>query len=211
MRTTMLKRRYLIAMIITLAFFLVGIFIGSLLTDTRIKSVEESSSNQRMDFESLQTQYLFLSFLNQQGNCKAVEETLNKNILNLITTQERLENYEKQAKSNYNDFINLKRSYSLAEIKYWLLLKNTQNICDRDVVTVLYFYDSDANCPKCRTQGFILSYLKKIFNERLLIFSFDGEFKDEPIIEIIKKSYNITTYPSIVINDDSFSGLQTND
>lgn len=211
MRKKLRKRRYFIALLLTTCFFIIGILIGSVVTQNRIDYIQNLANEQKIDFDSLQTQYLFLSYLNKQGNCDAIEKTLNINIKNLVRTQERVENYENQAKNNLEDFDVLKREYSIAELKYWLLIKDTQEICERDVSTILYFYNENDICPECRTQGFVLSYLKNIFKEKLLTFSFDASLEEESIVEILLSAYEINEYPALLINDKLYQGFQSRD
>ena len=205
------KKRYVIAFLITIGFFIIGIFIGFQLSNTRISYLQESATQQRLDFDSLQVQYLYAGKLTEQGNCNAIEATLNTNILNLIKTQERLEQYEKESTTQLNAFRTLKREYTLAELRYWLLVRDTQDICHRDAITVVYFYTDDKNCPECRTEGFILTYLKKLFEDRLLVFSLDAELTEEPLVSLLIQSYNVTTYPSIIVNDELLEGFQNKD
>ena len=205
------KRRYLIAFLITIGFFTIGILIGFQLSSTRISFLQESATQQRLDFDSLQVQYLYAGKLTEQGNCNAIEATLNTNILNLVRTQERLEQYEKESATQLEAFRILKREYTLAELRYWLLVRETQDICHRDAVTVLYFYSDDQDCPACRTEGFILTYLKKLFKDRLLVFSLDAELVEEPLVNLLLQSYNVTSYPSIVVNDQLYEGFQDKD
>ena len=205
------KKRYVIAFLITIGFFIIGIFIGFQLSNTRISYLQESATQQRLDFDSLQVQYLYAGKLTEQGNCNAIEATLNTNILNLIKTQERLEQYEKESTTQLIAFRTLKREYTLAELRYWLLVRDTQDICHRDAITVVYFYTDDKNCPECRTEGFILTYLKKLFKDRLLVFSLDAELTEEPLVNLLIQSYNVTTYPSIIVNDELLEGFQNKD
>lgn len=111
---------------------------------------------------------------------------------------------------NQQDFNNLKREYTLAQVRYWLLAKKAKDVCNRDIISVLYFYSSQNTCQQCNNQGFILTYAKKMFGDSLLIFSFDSGFKEEPLIDLMLKTYNISSYPSLVIGDKKYGFTDTN-
>ena len=75
------------------------------------------------------------------------------------------------------------------------------------MVSVLYFY-SLKDCTVCPDQGVILTYFKKIFDERLLVFPINVDLeKEEPFIKIMRSRYNITSYPSIVIQEKKHEGV----
>lgn len=212
MRKKIVKKRYIAALVLTLAFFIIGILLGSLISNSRIRFLQDTSDEQRLDFESLQTQYLYVSLLDQQNNCNAVEETFKSNIENLEKTRLRLEEYMQSAKFNEKSFSLLKREYTLAQLRYWLLATSTKDICGRDFVTVLYFYATEEECPTCHSQEMILNYLKKVFKDDLLIFALDSHYDEtEPMIKILKSVYKISTYPTLIIDDMAFEGLSSKD
>ncbi len=183
--------------------------LGLVIEEKRTRYIESASKKQNIEYSSLQLQYSFIDALGKEENCEAVAKTLEENIKSLESTRERLETFDKHSTINKEDFNLLKREYVLAQIRYWLLVRRAKKLCKREIATILYFYSDDKECPDCEKQAFILTYLKKLFKERLLIFSFDSKQKDEPMISILKKTYNISIYPTLVIEEKSFSGLQT--
>ena len=118
----------------------------------------------------------------------------------------KLENYLEDARTD--EFLLTKREYILSEFQYWILAQQAKDVCQTDSESLLFFYTDDDACPECGTQGYILTYLKSLFQDKLLVFSFDVEF-DEPMIDLLQQQYNITATPSVVVSDAVFSGLQT--
>ena len=108
--------------------------------------------------------------------------------------------------SSEKSYTELKREYIISQMRYWLLNKKIKESCPAKHVSVLYFY-SNEECDDCGPQGTILSYLKEKLKDRLLIFSLDADFVDEPMINILKETYNITETPSIVIEEEVFNNL----
>tara|TARA_Y100000310_G_C20697161_1_gene826497 strand:- start:3143 stop:3841 length:699 start_codon:yes stop_codon:yes gene_type:complete len=204
-------KRHLVALILTLAFFTIGILIGSMVTNQRIDYLQGASSQQNIDFESLQTQYLYVSLMKDNNSCQVVEETFKANVENLEDTRKQLEEFIKKSQINQEAYTLLKREYVIAQFRYWLLAESTKEVCNRDLVTLFYFFSNPQNCDDCNNQGIILTYLKKIFNDKLLIFSFDAELENEPIIPILKKVYNVTEFPTIILENERYNGLQEKD
>jgi len=205
------KDKYLIAGAITLGVFLLGLFLGLAIEGKRVNYIESLGRKQNLDFSSLQLQYAFIDQMSQEKNCLAVEKTFEQNINNLESTRTRLENFDRDATLNKNEFDLLKNEYILAQIRYWMLAERTRNLCGRDVASILYFFSDEQECQDCDKQAFVLTYLKKKFKDKLLVFSFDSKFESEPMIPLLKKTYNVTSYPTIVIEGKSKNRFQDKD
>ena len=205
------RDKYIIAGTITLGVFLLGLFLGLAIEGKRVNYIESVSRRQNLDFSSLQLQYTFIDQLSQEKNCLAVQNTFEQNINNLESTRIRLENFDREATLNKNELDMLKNEYLLAQIRYWLLAERTRELCGVDIVNILYFFSDEKECPDCEKQAFVLTYLKKRFKDKLLIFSFDSKFEVEPMVPLLKKTYNVTAYPTIVIEGEPKIQFQNKD
>ncbi|MBI2653333.1 hypothetical protein HYX02_00840 [Candidatus Woesearchaeota archaeon] len=205
------KDKYIIAGLITFGIFFLGLFLGLAIEGKRVNYIESVSRKQNIDFSSLQLQYAFIDQLSQEKNCLAVQKTFEQNIQNLESTRTRLENFDREARLNKNELDILKNEYILAQIRYWLLAERTREVCGADIVNILYFFSDEKECADCEKQAFVLTYLKKKFKDKLLIFSFDSKFEAEPMITLFKNTYNITTYPTIVIEGKPRKKFQDKD
>ena len=205
------KKRYFIAALLTLFIFILGLLLGLVIEGKRAQYIQSMNKIEKLDYSSLQLQYAYIDQLSQEKNCDAVSKTFESSVKKLIETSGRLENYEKNANLNKKDFHTLKREYILAQLNYWLLAKRTKKICDRDLVTILYFYSTDKECPDCGEQAFILTYLKNEFKDKLLIFALDSTYVDEPMIEMLKDQYGISRYPTLIIEGHVFEGFISKD
>ena len=84
-----------------------------------------------------------------------------------------------------------------------------KNLCGQeDFVSVLYFFSE--NCGTCDDQSFVLTHLKNKLKEKFLVFTLDADF-DEPVINILKKYYNIEKYPTLILEGNKLEGLQSKD
>ena len=73
-------------------------------------------------------------------------------------------------------------------------------------MTILYFYRND--CDICPNQGVILTYFKNVFGDKLLVFPIDGGLSsDESAVDIIQSRFNITSYPTLIVEEQKFEGV----
>jgi len=200
------KRRYVLAAILTLMMFLLGVMLGLVIESKRVVYIQKQAKQQELDFLSLQLQYQYVDQLGQEKNCPAIAKTLDETVTRLESARRRLEGYTQTANINKEEFKILQRDYTLAQIRYWLLAKRTQKLCNTELATIIYFFSDDKDCPGCNEQSFVLTYLKKRLKDRLLNFVI-YEKQEEPMVATLKKSYNITTYPTLIVEDKKFEGF----
>ncbi|MBW2976310.1 DsbA family protein [Candidatus Woesearchaeota archaeon] len=205
------KDKYLLAFILTSMIFVLGLTLGMLFDNLRIKWAETETKEKEVDYLSLQFQYLYLTTLkDKNASCSVLYTAMEKSIGDLSDSLQTFINYKDETRVNKEEYEIVGRKYILDNLKYWLLAKRTKEECDLDVVNILYFY-SESNCPICPNQGVILTYFKKIFGDKLLIFPIDVDYEtNEPIITILKKQYKITAYPTIIIGDKKYEGVISN-
>ena len=84
---------------------------------------------------------------------------------------------------------------------------NLKKNCDYNTTTTLYFYKIN-NCDECVAQGFVLDSLKRTYQSGIMIFAIDKD-TDLGIVNTLKTSYNTTTFPFLVINENvTLSGFR---
>ena len=200
------KEKYLVAFLITLGIFALGLLLGLVVEGKRVEHVQFQDKIQNLDFASLQLQYQFVNEFSQEKNCGALAKTFEENIKNLELTRSKIENYQQDATLSYDEFGLLKREYVLAQIRYWFLAEKTREICGLNHSTILYFFAPQKYCEDCDKEAFILTYLKQKFGMNLLNFVFDGYFEEEPLTLLLKKVYGVEVYPTLIINGEKFEG-----
>ncbi len=202
------KKLYLIAFVITLGIFLLGMFLGLVIDSKRVSYVQTTAKQQVVDFNSLQLQYQYLNTLGEEKNCDALLKTFDRAIKALEDTRVRLEAYDRNSQINKDEYALLKREYTLAQFNYWFLAEKASKLCDEKISTILYFFSDEDTCPKCNEQAFVLTYLKKLFKDKLLNFAFDERLgEQEGIIAIMKTTYGMYEYPSLIVNGELVSGF----
>lgn len=205
------KDKYLLAFILTSIIFVLGLSLGMLFDNFRLKWAGTENQKQEVDYLSLQFQYLYITTLeSQNASCLVLKTTLEKSISDLSESLETFTSYKEQTKVNKQQYELIGRRYLLDNLKYWLFARKTKDRCDLDVVTILYFY-SQKYCQECPNQGVILTYFKRLFGDKLLIFPIDVDYEEsESTITILKKQYGVTSYPTVIIEDSKYEGVINN-
>ena len=101
--------------------------------------------------------------------------------------------------------INLKKNYSLLQVKDYLLMQEVAEKCDIQTDSIVYFYEQD--CSECVKQGYVLTELKRRY-PWLRIYSFDRNL-DFSLIVTFEGLYDLgDTYPVLIIGEDTYAGFQ---
>lgn len=192
------SKKYLIAFVLTLLIFVGGIIAGVILENARINDARQINLQEKVNLRSLQLQQAHID--SGIADCKSLHAILENNINELTQKMAVVIDYQKKAVFNEEEFNLQLQDYFLTEIQFYLLSKEIDKKCTQDSVKILYFYDQNEE----ETQGRILSYLKKMFGSKILVFSLDSDFMQEPMINILLTSYGIETFPSIVVDDEVY-------
>ena len=121
---------------------------------------------------------------------------------------DKIEYSDKNLKGNA-DALQLKRYYSLLEIKDYLLTKKINERCGLKRIPVLYFYTTAENCTECTKQGYVLTELRNKY-PNMRVYSFDYSL-DLSALRALLKIYRIedTKLPAMVINEHKVTGFQS--
>jgi hypothetical protein len=202
------RSKYILAAFITFMIFSLGLALGVLIDNARLKWADREIKRQEMDYASLQFQYLYISSLTQPNeSCSVLGAALEKSTATLGESLDTFLEYEKRSNFNKNDYEIIRRTYLGDNLRYWFFAKRAKELCDFDKVSILYFH-SEEECDICPRQGVILTYFKKIFGDDLLVFPINVDLEDEEsMITILRSRYNVTSYPTLIIEDQRFVGV----
>jgi len=197
------KVKYFIVFVITTLIFLVGIWMGQILSDFRFGNLEDAQMDLRTQTATLETQYLLIA----QNPCLLLDS--DKLGEELYEMGEKLGHMEENYGEDSKDVARLKEYYSLLELRHWLFLEQIKSKCkENDFTSVLYFY-SNVDCKKCGEQGYVLTFLKEK-NPALKIYSFDVNIEN-PALDWIEDSYRIKEVPTLIINGEKYEGFMNED
>jgi hypothetical protein len=202
------KERYIVAGLITLLIFILGMSLGLIVDYERVKAVDRENTLQKVNYDSLQLQYLYLSYVPEDKEaCGILRVALEDSIAQLSDSLGDVERYQKDSTINKKQFEIIQRKYLIDNLRYWLFSKKLQEVCGEDTVNILYFFSLDS-CTICPNQGTILSYFKTKLQDKLLVFPVNVDLeKDEQFIKILKLQYNVTQLPTVIINGEKYEGV----
>src|SRR3989344_1598879 len=202
--------KYIIAGIITALIFGLGLTLGLILEDARYGLVQQVNQDQEVRYQSLQLQYLFLTTFHNENSCPILAATLQETITDLSNSLNDVISYEEKKTGNDAKKITVERRYLLDNLRYWLLAKESKQKCNMDIVPVIYFYRQE--CESCSGQGTILTYYKNLLEDQLLVFPVNLDLVErEPMAKIIQSQYNVTQFPTLIIDNTKYEEVVDKD
>lgn len=187
----MSRLRYVLVLGMTIIVFLFGVLLGNYFTEQKFASIQSIENNLRIQTAGAELQYQLLL----QEPCKYINSTPLAD--ELYSISERLDYMESQRGEKDEDVLHLKNTYSLLELRHWLFTLKTNEECNTNQVPVLYFYSNEGDCPKCKEQGYTLTYLRKKYPD-LRIYSFDMALSN-PALDTMKRIHGVEATPTIVL------------
>jgi len=195
-------KKYVIVLFITSTIFISGLWLSNYLSNKKISQLKSIESSISLDLMSSETQFDLL----QELSCKDIS-TANVLSSELNSLADKISYSENNIGLENVDVISLKKSYSILEIKDYLLMKRITERCGEKSIFILYFYKND-KCDDCTKQGYVLTSLKEKYPD-LRVYSFDYNL-DLSAIRAMTSIYKVTdNLPAIVINGKVYNGLQS--
>jgi len=163
----MALQKYILVFIITAAIFGTAFYLATNIDRARIADIRSAQESISIDIMSSETQYELLGNL----DCKTISQNpILTSELNSLAS--RLSVAENNLGINNAEVIQLKKQYSLLEIKDYLLMEQVSQKCNTKPVYILYFYSNEGDCPDCSRTGDVLTYLRQQY-PGLRVYSFD--------------------------------------
>ncbi len=203
--------RYILAFAITGAIFATAFYLATYLDNRRVADIQTTADNLSIDLLSSQTQFELLGSL----SCSALGErpVLSEELNSLA---ERLSVAENNLGTDNAQVVQLKKQYSLLEIRDYLLLQQISQKCsDIKPISILYFYSNAGDCKDCEPAGEVLTYLRTTY-PTLRVYAFDYHL-DLSALETLIHLKQINggsegALPAFIINDGApIHGLKTVD
>jgi hypothetical protein len=195
--------KYIIAFFITASLFAIAAGLSNFFSDKKIDNMRSIQDKIATDILSSETQFSLLSEL----SCVQDEESNNFSY-ELNELADKI-NFAEQNMKNSEEVIELKRYYSLLEIKDFLLTKKINEKCDGKLVPILYFYTTADTCTECVKQSLVLTELRQKYSN-IRVYSFDYNLNLSALKALIK-IYKIedTKLPAIIVNEYKATGFKT--
>lgn len=187
-------KRYILALIVTVGIFLSIFAISSYINTKKVENIKTDSDQISIDILSLETQF---ALLQEESSCGQFEGTLLSDELNSLG--EKLSYAESQKGIDDEEVKQLKKYYSILQIRDFLLSKKIATQCKQQFSSILYFYTNTKDCSDCTKQGIVLSYLKEKY-PKMRVYSFDLDL-DLTVIKALENLYKIDADLPVVILD----------
>ncbi len=203
---SLFTRNAIIALGITVLIIGTVIYAVSYLDNRRVAELDAIQNQLATDTLSVETQFALL----EEAPCEDLTEgnTLSATLADLgarlVVAEERLSATDPQV-------LELKKQYTLLEIRDYLLMKRFSKVCNATTPVALYFYSNEAGaCTDCDRASYALSYLHQTY-PNLRVYSFDynldlGALKTLIAVEKIKPEF-----PAFVIEGNRIYGFTSLD
>ncbi len=199
-------QKYLLVFIITSAIFATAFYLASRIDKARVADIRSAQESVSIDILSSETQYELLGNL----DCKTITQSpVLSSELNSLAS--RLSVAENNLGSNNAEVLQLKKQYSLLEIKDYLLMEQVSQKCHVKPVFILYFYSNEGNCEDCARSGDVLTYLRSQY-PGLRVYSFDYNLNLSAVRTLVTLRKLSGRLPAFIINDrEPIYGFKTLD
>jgi hypothetical protein len=197
-------KKYAATFAITLAIFLTALYASNYFNSKRIQEIRAIEQRVSIDILSTETQFDLLEEL----SCQDIEKNpIISSELNSLAR--RLAYAEEQLGIDNPEVVSLKRSYTILQIKDYLLMKRILSECDEiSPVVILYFYSNAGDCPDCEREGYVLTYLRENYPQ-LRVYAFDYHL-DLPALQTLITINDVKPeFPALLMEGTPHYGFQS--
>ena len=198
------KKILLRSLLLTILIFAVGILLNHVFDSFRISIIEDVMAAHEIDSEAYRVERFFTETFGGE-KCEIMIARISDLKKEIRKVGEDLGSYSRFSFFRKKDYDYLKRKYFLLQLRFLALIEKLNKECDKPYLSILFFYEIDDDASE--RQGFILQDLSEDYDQHLVVLTLDKDYKDEPLVNLLVKNYNITEAPTIVIDDVSYVGL----
>ncbi|OYT41420.1 hypothetical protein B6U80_01385 [Candidatus Pacearchaeota archaeon ex4484_26] len=189
------------ALILASLIFGSGILLGYILENNRTNKIESLFQQTELEFLDLRATSQFYSL--QTINCEESTKELINFADRIYNELLKLREYEKAQRITKELFLTRKK-YDILRTSLWLDSIAVRKRCPHYFDNVVYLYSYQPTLEKKAKQRVfsrILADLKQDLKNKILLIPIAADI-NITTLDILKRSYNITDLPVIVINED---------
>lgn len=196
------------ALIATAVIFVLGLLLGNYLATSRIEHFQEVEEMFLVQLIALEFRETFM-----QDICKLDWQDIWEQKVEL---GRMLTSLERRIGKDNEKLRTRKEIYELVEIKVFQILEKIKENCHENFNIILFFYTNKKNDPlgslaASEDQGLILDqihYYHNVLNQGRKVHTFAFDINSRNVASIaLRKKYNITKVPALVINGKTYGYL----
>jgi hypothetical protein len=192
--------KYIITFIITALLFITAFYLSNYFNNKKTADIKATADKISIDLLSSETQFDIL----KQSSCNQLDGSILADELDALG--DKLNYMESQVGSTNSEVIQLKKYYSILQIKDYLLMSNYGKECHTKSVSIVYFYTND--CQDCKNQGYVLTYLRDTY-PGLRTYSFDYNLNLSALETLISLYKVPNKMPAFLINNKLYNGFMS--
>ena len=195
----MVNKIYLKAVAFSIVFALAVFFVINQFDSASIGRLESKISDSQQSVEESNIFFQILAESSDKGKvCTIIQQKIDSQSGKNAALLDAIDEAEKSI--FIVDFTQLKKSYFLSNAQLYFLIKKSNDVCNEDNQTILYFYrDGKPLCSDCIVQGKILDDIRaKCGNVKSFAFPID---LDLGFVDLFKTLYGFEGAPSLVVNE----------
>jgi hypothetical protein len=197
-------RNALLAFVITVAIIATVVYAINYLDRQRLAELTAIQNQLATDTLSLETQFSLLA----QAPCENLDagNELSREVSEL---GDRLSVAEARLGSDNKQVTDLKKQYTLLQIRDYLLTQQLTKSCNIKPTVALYFYsNAPGACTDCDRASYTLTYLRQTY-PALRVYSFDYDLDLGALRTLVSVEKVRADFPAFVINGKRSYGFTT--
>jgi len=201
------KGLYLKAALAALALFIISVSVGYYVEAQNYSALETKLADIEDSTQTALLVNLFMQTHNSSSMCGALETELSDVERETYAVYTQLE--QNKGMNILTNYDSLRKKYFLMNMRFYLTLRAYKQSCaDSNLQPILFFYNAQNDCPECVAQGKVLDSLRqRCSNYR--VYAFPNDVEQISMIKTFKAYYHVSSAPSLVVNDQTITGIQS--
>lgn len=187
----------------TLLILALGILLGYQMDDLRQDHLSEELKQSNLETETFSVLDNYVQ-RSDRDHCQLMEVQIPSIGERNGELGSELERFEAQNIGGDQEYRYIRNRYYNNQLRLYMALNSYKDRCNgTNQTTVLYFFDDSTESQR---QGAVLNEVVK--QKKVQVFSFNAEVDDSLIVDVLTEDFNVTEYPTVIVNDDQkFEGF----
>jgi hypothetical protein len=200
----LVKKSLLKASAATLLLILLGVLVGLQMDDMRQGYLESELKTSVVETESFTVVQDYLDSKESQ-RCNLLDVQIPEIATRSSQLGAELNRLESREFVSDKVYERIRRQYYNNQLRLLTSLENYEERCGgSNQTSIIYFFDESTASQR---QGAVLDDVVRQSNVQ--VFSFNSELDDSMIVDVLKREYNVTQEPTVVIEDRKYEGFQS--